>query len=292
MTRARKIEKIAIDLIDILNPRERNQKTFREIVASIKALGLKKPITVTPRKNGRYGLVCGQGRLEAVQSLGQTTIPAFVVEASDEEAYIMSLVENIARRNPHPYEILETIRTLHKRGYTFAQVAKKTGLEEPFVRDILQLLNKGEHRLIAAVEAGRMPIRVAVDIARAKEGEEQSVLQDAYESGALRGKKLMTARKLMEKRRVYGPGLSRVLKTRGRPKLSSATLVRAYNREVDRQKALIRKADIVQRRLTFVGAAMARMLTDDNFINLLRAEGLETIPKPLEEKLRESGASL
>ena len=43
MTRARQIQEIPIDQIDILNPRERNQKTFREIVASIKALGLKKP---------------------------------------------------------------------------------------------------------------------------------------------------------------------------------------------------------------------------------------------------------
>ena len=43
---------IPIEQIEILNPRERNQKTFREIVASIQALGLKKPITVTPRGEG------------------------------------------------------------------------------------------------------------------------------------------------------------------------------------------------------------------------------------------------
>lgn len=292
MTRAREITQIPIDKIDVLNPRERNQKIFREIVASIEALGLKKPITVTSRKNGRYGLVCGQGRLEAFQSLGQSTIPAFVVEASEEEAYIMSLVENIARRNPHPTELLETIRTLQKRGYNFAQIAKKTALDENFVRDLLQLLNKGEHRLIAAVDAGRLPIRVAVEIARAKAGEEQLVLQEAYESGALRGKKLLTARKLIEKRRVFGTGLSRITKGRSQPRLSSTALVRAYNQEVERQKALIRKADIVQQRLTFVGAAMSRMLADDNFTNLLRAEGLETMPKPLEQQIRESGAPL
>ncbi|MFM8647162.1 MAG: antitoxin MazE family protein, partial [Methylocystis sp.] len=48
-------------------------------------------------------------------------------------------------------------------------------------------------------------------------------------------------------------------------------------------------ANSLQQRLTFVGAAMGRMLADDNFINLLRAEGLETLPRPLEEKIRESG---
>ena len=292
MTRARKIENIAIEKIDILNPRERNQKTFRDIVASIKALGLKKPITVTPRKNGRYGLVCGQGRLEAVQSLGQTTIPAFVVEASDEEAYIMSLVENIARRTPNHAELLENIRMLQKRGYNINQISKKTALEETYIRGILTLLNKGETRLINAVEMGRMPLATAVEISKAQSGDEQQILQDAYESGALRGKKLLTVRKLIEKRRVFGVAVRKGGKLNPRPKLSPTVLVRTYNKEVERQKLLIRKADIVQQRLTFVGAAMGRMLADDNFINLLRAEGLETIPKPLEEKIRESGTPL
>ena len=40
---------IPLGQIDVLNPRERNQKVFQELVASIKALGLKKPITVTQR---------------------------------------------------------------------------------------------------------------------------------------------------------------------------------------------------------------------------------------------------
>jgi hypothetical protein len=42
----------------------------------------------------RYDLICGQGRLEAYQSLGQREIPAIVVSASDEDSAIMSLVEN------------------------------------------------------------------------------------------------------------------------------------------------------------------------------------------------------
>ena len=65
---------VPIDRIEVLNSRDRNMKVFEEIVENIRSIGLKKPITVTPRKNGRYGLVCGQGRLEAVQSLGQTTL--------------------------------------------------------------------------------------------------------------------------------------------------------------------------------------------------------------------------
>lgn len=204
----------------------------------------------------------------------------------------MSLVENIARRNPNHAEILENIRLLQKRGYTPAQIAKKTALDDAYVRGILTLLNKGETRLINAVELGRMPLTTAVEISKAPSGDEQQILQEAYESGVLRGKKLLTVRKLIEKRRIFGVAVQRGGKINPRPKLSSNVLVRAYNKEVDRQKQLIRKADIVQQRLTFVGAAMGRMLADDNFINLLRAEGLETIPKPLEEKIKETGTTL
>jgi ParB family chromosome partitioning protein len=297
MTDAREIREIPIERIDVLNPRVRNQKIFRELVASIQALGLKKPVTVTPREGPdgeRYGLVCGQGRLEAFQALGQTTIPALVVDATDEDAFVMSLVENIARRQPRPAEILVTIRALQHRGYDPTTIASKTALHHSYVRGVLLLLGKGEERLVAAVEAGRMPLSTAIDIVKA-EGDDariQTVLHDAYESGALRVKKLLTVRRLIEQRRALGKMEGRPVpgKHKGGVQLSSTLLVRAYNQEVERQKLLIRKADLVQHRLAFVAAALANMLTDENFVNVLRAEGLDTLPKPLEERVRAGGA--
>lgn len=287
MTPLEEVRDILIAQIDILNPRERNQKVFQEMVASIKALGLKKPITVTPRGE-RFILVCGQGRVEAFQALGQTAIPALVVVASEEDAFVMSLVENIARRHPRSLELLETVRVLQQRGYDIGTIARKTALQHDWVNGILTLLNKGEGRLINAVEAGRIPLGTAIEIAKADgdDGRIQDVLQTAYESGALRGKKLTTVRRLMEKRRSLGKSMERRGGRSQRPKLSSAALVRAYNHEVDRQKLLIRKADLVQHRLTFITAAMSNLLGDENFVNLLRAEGLTSLPKPLEERIR------
>ena len=62
---------IPIGQITVLNPRVRNKRVFGELVASIRQLGLKKPITVSQRRGQQgYSLVCGQGRLEAVVSLG------------------------------------------------------------------------------------------------------------------------------------------------------------------------------------------------------------------------------
>lgn len=91
---------VPISRIEVLNSRDRNMKVFEEIVDNIRSIGLKKPITVTerPGADGKvsYHLVCGEGRLNAFRILGETHIPALVVDVSDEDAFIMSLAENIA----------------------------------------------------------------------------------------------------------------------------------------------------------------------------------------------------
>ena len=76
------IQIIEIVQILIANPRPRNRVKFEAIVASIQAVGLKRPILVNDRASVdgrfRYELVCGQGRMEAFIVLGKTTIPAIV----------------------------------------------------------------------------------------------------------------------------------------------------------------------------------------------------------------------
>jgi ParB family chromosome partitioning protein len=97
---AQSVEMIPIERITVINPRVRNKKIFKEITTNISEIGLKKPITVV-RRDGvdgpRYDLVCGQGRLEAYQALGQSEIPALVVDADPEDCLVMSLVENLDR---------------------------------------------------------------------------------------------------------------------------------------------------------------------------------------------------
>jgi ParB family chromosome partitioning protein len=103
---------IPISAIRIVNPRSRSKVKWQSIVQSISALGLKRPITVArrtgPDANGKtYDLVCGQGRIEAFQALGQEMIPAIVVDALEQDLLLMSLVENIARRPSSTTAILD-----------------------------------------------------------------------------------------------------------------------------------------------------------------------------------------
>src|SRR2546423_1790941 len=121
------VQLIPIRLISVVNPRLRNKKVFDEIIGNIAEIGLKKPITVA-RRNGtdgeRYDLVCGQGRLEAYQSLGQTEIPALVVDADSEDCLVMSLVENLARRQHRAIDLLHDIGGMKKRGYREPEIAR------------------------------------------------------------------------------------------------------------------------------------------------------------------------
>lgn len=196
--RPKAIEMIPIDQIAVVNPRVRGTIKFKQIVENIASLGLKKPITVTPRgsRDGspQYDLVCGQGRLEAYRALGQSEVPAFVVKASKDEAMLMSLAENLARRVRSAPELMAGIATLKDQGYTHGEIAAKTGLSTTYVQGILRLLSKGEERLLRAVEMQQIPISIAVTIATSDDAALQRALADAYTENSLRGKDLLRAR--------------------------------------------------------------------------------------------------
>ena len=294
--RSSEVRLIPIDLIDVLNTRDRNKRIFDEIVGNIKAIGLKKPITVTPRPQSdgtmRYLLVCGEGRINAFRALGEINIPALVVEVSDEDAFIMSLVENIARRQSRPLEILAGIKQLHDKGYSPKVIATKTGLHAQYVVGMLTLLQQGEERLLVAVEKGRVPLNAALTIVGAGDDDKalQAALQEAYESGKLRGRQLMAARRVIERRQTLGHAVGRG-KSRKMTDISTSSLVRTYQKEVERQKIIVRKAELTQQRLLFVVSALRQFFADENFTNLLRAERLDTLPEYLAERIRLRGGA-
>ena len=284
------VKMIPIKDVEVINPRSRNKKVFQQIVDSIEAVGLKRPITVaraTDKKRKKpYNLVCGQGRLEALLQLGEKEIPAVILDVGEEDSLIMSLVENLARRQHHPLELLKNIGALSERGYSDSEIARKTGLSLTYVRDINRLLRQGEERLVTAVEAGYIPISVAAEIAETDQEGAQEALSQAYQSGKLRGRKLIAARKLIEQRRRIGKRIGGIA-SRKSP-MSSDALVRAYEKETERQKILIRKAEVTHNRLLFVIHALSTLLDDANFVNLLRAEGLATLPRPIAELVKQS----
>lgn len=278
------VQFIPIEQINIVNTRSRGNDKFKQIISSIKKLGLKKPITVSPASGehgpGKYDLVCGEGRVLAYRSLGETVIPARVQSMSSEDLLLMSLVENLARRQGRSAELMEEIAALKKRGYKIPEIAAKTDLHPRYVTGVLRLLTHGETNLLQAVEKRRMPLSVAIQIATSDDEGIQKALHEAYEKNLLRGKKLLRVRAYIEKRRAGVKG-----KESKEGPLSTHKMLKAYREETARQRAVVKQAHLCHRQLLYIVAAMKRLFTDENFINLLRAESLDSLPQYLADKV-------
>lgn len=284
-----KVRMVPVSQINILNPRGRSKKKFSQIVANIAHLGLKKPITVchVSGRNGdaRYDLVCGQGRLEAYIELGQTEIPVLVVEGTKEDLMLMSLAENLARRQHSSVELVREISSLKERGYTHTEIARKTDLDATYVKGILQLLSKGEERLLQAVEKGQLPLYIAITIATSDDKSVQRALQEAYERNDLRGKSLLRARRLIESRRTRGKKPRGAARKTQATQVSTEELLKTFQNETLKQKMIVQKAKIWETKLLFAVSALKQLFQDDHFVTLLRAENLDTLPQYLAEQL-------
>jgi ParB family chromosome partitioning protein len=279
------IERIPIAQIRIVNPRARNKARFQGIVKNISAVGLKKPILVFRRgmqpDGTQYDLVCGQGRLEALTSLGAAEIPAIITNASEQNRYLMSLVENVARKQPSHTDLLAEVRDLQKRGYTKKEIAAKLGFGHTHIEGILRLLRAGELGLVEQVESGTIPLTIAVKIATAGGDEVQRAMSEAYENGELRGAKLRVVQRLIASRFAEHRNQNEEALN-----VSREELARTYEQHTARQRDLVRRAHFVEERLAILTAAMKQLLSDTAFVRLLHREGLDSIPEPLALRLR------
>ena len=140
--------------------------------------------------------------------------------------------------------------------------------------------------LLDAVERGIIPNTIAAEISKANDEDVQRALTEAYENGTLPGDQILAIRRIVDDRNLIGKGIKSI--RTGKPRTAAPTspaLVRAHQKEVDRQRQLLKKAGLAQGRLAFITSAMGRLLAEDHFVALLRAEGMTTLPQPVAERL-------
>jgi ParB family chromosome partitioning protein len=283
---AQSIEMIPVASIKIINPRARDKKRFAEIVDNIQRIGLKRPITVRKHGENQFEVVCGQGRLEAYMALGQTEIPAIVTTYDRKEAMLASLVENIARCRIRAVEQIQAIQWMQNHGNDPEAIARKTGLAEGYVKSILRLLKNGETRLLDAALHGRIPITIATRIAEAKDEDAQQILMAAYEAGEIKQKSVTAFRRIIQQRKFWGKDEAN--RSRDRKRRPSAEVFRnSYRQLAERQRVMIRKARSCEARLLALSAAFRTLTADEDFVTLLRAEKIGTIPKFLADRIKE-----
>lgn len=272
------ITMIDISLIKIINPRSRNKFKHNEITDSIDKQGLRKPITVRKIKDKKYeyALICGQGRLESFIKLQESLIPAFIIDVDEDTAYIMSLIENMARVKPRAGEQFHRIKEMMINGISNKDIAKFTGLSVNWINSILMLLNKGENKLLMAIESGRIPLSLAVEIAKADQIETQELFIKAFEEGKIKHKDVVKIRKILDDRDMGLKGniANTYNKNFYSKKMSSDDLTKLFQENIEKHKELKNKARIIEERILIIKQIIKELLENEKFSKMITAEKL------------------
>ena len=113
---------------------------LNDLKASIKERGVLQPILVR-RKGSQYEVIAGERRLKAARALGLDEIPAIVRDVSDQEAFVIALIENIQREELNPVEEAEAYqKMIEEFGYTQEAVAQSVGKDRSTVTNLLRIL--------------------------------------------------------------------------------------------------------------------------------------------------------
>jgi len=167
-----------------------DDKALAELAASIRSSGLMQPVAVRPLERGAdapggaaWELVAGERRWRAARIAGLDTIPALVVDLSDEESAAWAVVENLQREDLNPIETGEALRALQRdHGLTQTEIAERVGLDRSSVANLIRLteLPAGARDLVAA---GALTAGHAKVLLSAPERVRESLAKRASEQG-------------------------------------------------------------------------------------------------------------
>ena len=114
-----------------------------ELAESIRVHGILQPLSVRRKGGGRYELIAGERRLRAAMICGLEQVPCLVLEVSRESSCLLSLIENLQRRDLDFWEeakALERLTTVY--GLSQEEAAAKVGKSQSAVANKLRLLRR------------------------------------------------------------------------------------------------------------------------------------------------------
>jgi ParB family chromosome partitioning protein len=137
-----KVVSIHIDKI-ARNPYQPRQEfgDLEELAESIRQNGILQPLTVREIMPGSYELIAGERRLRAAKLAGLDEVPSIIVQMTDRGSAVMSLVENIQRKDLNFFDEAEAIaKLIDLYGMTQEDAALRLGKSQPTIANKLRLL--------------------------------------------------------------------------------------------------------------------------------------------------------
>jgi ParB family chromosome partitioning protein len=272
----RRYEDIPVDKVKVINSRNRESEQFDMNIESIKQVGLLKPIRVNDRfleRTGFYELICGEGRLLAHKRMNAETVRAEVITCSRKEAYLQSLIENIARTKPGSMDFARELKRLHDEGWSFERIARVACKNESYIRHYIKLVEQGEERLIHGVEQGIFPIKFATQVASSDDSRLQHILMDAFDEGRVTTNNFSQARRLVAQR-------ARGTRSKKVPKQYTVVQLRKDIADVTRsKKSYVREVKTKENRFMTLLSGINELWQDAELVEILHNENLSARPE-------------
>ncbi|MFH0877046.1 MAG: ParB/RepB/Spo0J family partition protein [Candidatus Omnitrophota bacterium] len=139
-----------------LQPRmDFNQEQLQELMSSVKEKGVLQPILVR-RAGEKFEIIAGERRFRAAKQLKLERVPVVVRDVSDQEALVLSIVENIQRQELNPIEEAHAFARLSKEfSLTQEDIARSVSKDRTTVSNMIRLLGLPPE-IQKAISAGRL----------------------------------------------------------------------------------------------------------------------------------------
>jgi len=180
-------EYMTVPIVELIesstNPRKVFDQTFLEGLAeSIRNKGILSPLLVRP-VNNHLEIVAGAQRYRAAKLAGLEVAPIRLQALSDLEAQEVQQIENVQRKDVHPFEEAQGFRTLlgfEGANYTIEKIAARIGKRPEDVAERLKLLDLTEPVANAFV-AGRIGLGHALLIAKLAADVQEKALEHCFD---------------------------------------------------------------------------------------------------------------
>lgn len=133
--------------INLISPNPKQPRTvfdeaaLKELMVSIKEIGILQPPVVREVSGGRFELIMGERRYRAAKAVGLKTIPVIIRQTPDNELLREALIENIHRSQLNPLEEgAAYAQLLSDFNCTHEELATKLGRSRPHLSNTMRLL--------------------------------------------------------------------------------------------------------------------------------------------------------
>lgn len=157
------------------NRRYYNVDCLEELALSIKMNGIINPLTVRAAEEG-YQIVSGERRFRAALIAGLEILPCILIDVSEEENAVISVLENVQRSAFNYFEEAAAFERLRAQfNLTLSDMAERTGKTESYIINKLRLLSIPASMRAKILEYGLTEKHVAV-LLRMKSDKDKELL--------------------------------------------------------------------------------------------------------------------